>query len=148
MSNTSNRATLKNGKTSEQRTLPSGIVCEAMVMMGGDHVHLSAWEAGLLFGDHSTVTTFDGNWYGKIGTERISPEIEALKGGSPERIAACDRHRAYHCERARIAIAEAFPEFASIMRIDFGGSFELYLHEAEQIETDREIEFKRQQAAD
>jgi hypothetical protein len=83
-------------------------------MLGSGNRHIfSAYEPSNLFGPHSAVTTEGGVWFGQIGTRRIGPEIEKLKGGSPEHIAACNAQRKLQAEEARAAILAAFPEAAS-----------------------------------
>ncbi len=61
-------------------------------------------------GPHHTITTEDGECLGQVGTRRIGPEIEALTGGSEERIAACQKDRTEQTREAHAAIMAAFPE--------------------------------------
>jgi len=74
----------------------------------------SAWTPSRLIGRHSTITSFDGapGWWGRLGSERLPVELEGLKPGSDERIAAV---RAFHdaCYQAAYeAILAEHPEAA------------------------------------
>jgi hypothetical protein len=61
--------------------------------------------------DHGTVTTFHGRWYGRVGTRRIPPEIQALPLGE-ERTRAVEAHYSQQYELAYQVILRAFPEAA------------------------------------
>lgn len=80
-------------------------------LLGGVAV-FEAYEPSAVMGKHHVITTFDGAWYGQIGSRFIPAEIEALRGGSPERLAACDAYRAAQRAEAYALIREAFPEAA------------------------------------
>lgn len=71
-------------------------------MFGGGFVY-TAWEPSSCFGPHHTITYIGGVCYGDMATLRIGAEIEGMKGGSLERIAACDAHRAV-CEADAYAL--------------------------------------------
>lgn len=76
----------------------------------GEYV-FTAWEKSRPMGDHGWITTDAfGVWYGQIGSRRLPPEIEALKGGSAERIAACEKWWAAQVVEAHELIHRAFPE--------------------------------------
>jgi hypothetical protein len=78
----------------------------------------SAWEPSSLMGNHHSIMSFKDEsgktlWYGQVTARRIPAEVEAMKGGSDERIAACDLHRAGLKKEAYDAIVQAFPEAAT-----------------------------------
>lgn len=99
--------------TIEYREVPgTDIVVQRSALAWG--TFYSAWRpmVGFLPGNFSTFTSFDGRegWYGQMGTERLPEDIEALRGGSPERIAAVRAFSAQRDSVARDAIIAAFPE--------------------------------------
>lgn len=76
-----------------------------------DLVVYSAWEpAGNLQG-HSSITVIDGQWHGRIGTRR-APHLEAMRPGSPERIAAARAHHEAQYAEAYAAILAQYPHLA------------------------------------
>lgn len=82
-------------------------------IIGTRCVVYSAWEPSSLLGKHGTVTTNAyGDWIGRVGTRAISPEVEKMKGGSPERCAAVDAHHKAQYEEAYAAIIARYPEAA------------------------------------
>ena len=59
---------------------------------------------------HSTIMHFDGRRFGQIGTRPIPARIEAMVGGSADRIAACaEWHRQQDVEAAAIIEATSVP---------------------------------------
>ena len=71
-----------------------------------------AWvqdDGGRSFG---TITTIDGRWFGRIGTERLPREIDALPVYSEERAVAYRRWRDNTYAGAYALIRCAFPEAA------------------------------------
>lgn len=68
------------------------------------------WEhSSVLDGGHSTITSFGRDWYGRIGTRRITQEINAIAVG-PVRFKACDEWRREQARQAEALIHEAFAE--------------------------------------
>lgn len=70
---------------------------------------LRAWTPSSIMGNHSTISTIDGSWYGLVGTERDPELYEHLPGGSEERVAAVLAQRASRAAEARAAIWAAYP---------------------------------------
>lgn len=65
------------------------------------------------FDSHSyypSLGRLDGRWYGTVTSRRLPDELEAMKGGSPERIAAVREFQNARQEEAYAAILAAFPE--------------------------------------
>lgn len=93
----------------------SPVIVHAVRIIGTDFVEYSAYSLGDVtdahgYRDFSTIQSFNGRYYGRIGTRRISAEIEAMAGGSPERVAAAHAHSAAEYAQAYAAIEAAFPE--------------------------------------
>ena len=61
-------------------------------------------------GGHSTITTFDGleGWYGRLGTRRLSDEINAIQVGE-KRFEAVDGWQRAQYEEAYEAILAVYP---------------------------------------
>jgi hypothetical protein len=56
------------------------------VRIAGTNYHVfSAWEPSSHFGKHYSITTIDGQIYGRVGTERLPDELEKLPAFSQER---------------------------------------------------------------
>jgi hypothetical protein len=72
----------------------------------------SAWErsAGIC-GQHSTVTSDDDGWLGRVGTRALTPELAALPQGR-ERWDAVDAYHEEQYQAAYAAIVAAHPEAA------------------------------------
>lgn len=113
----------KTAYVSEWKVAANGVrVHKSNHAFGG--LEYSAWEPSAPMSKHSTITTCDTEdgpcgtsgrryeWLGRLGTRALTPEIDALRGGSPERIAACDAYRAAQHAVAVAAIVECFPEAA------------------------------------
>jgi hypothetical protein len=60
-------------------------------------------------GSHSTITTIDGQWHGRVGTARLPAELDALPVGAA-RFAAVDAHYRQQYALAYRLIRRAFPE--------------------------------------
>jgi hypothetical protein len=100
-----------NKRISESKTVGSVIVHKFSVAgMSVPVVCYVAYEASSYFGNHSTLFTIDGQVCGSLTSRRIGAEIEALKGGSPARLAACDAFRKANATEAYAAILAAYPE--------------------------------------
>ena len=65
---------------------------------------------GVMAGDHSSITRIGDQWYGRLGTRRLTPELAALPAMSDERIAAVDAFHAEQYEEAYRLICSIFPE--------------------------------------
>lgn len=94
-----------------KRELPNGVIVHRYKVIGTFRWNYCAYEPGTPWSTHATWTTFGTSvWYGSVMSRRIPQEIEAMKAGSPERLAAC---AAWSVERRRDALAAihaAFPE--------------------------------------
>jgi hypothetical protein len=67
---------------------------------------------GLVFGGpYSTITSDGGDWWGRLGTERLGPDLDALPRGE-ERVAAVRAWQQANDDRAYAIILRAFPEAA------------------------------------
>lgn len=79
-------------------------------IIGTTSVVLSAWEPSSYTGPHGTVTTIDGQCYGRIGTLRPSHELQALPAGSEERSRKVRAHYDAEYQRAYAAIIAVHAE--------------------------------------
>lgn len=75
-----------------------------------DLIVYDAWEPSALMGPHATITSIDDKWYGRIGTKRPPPELEALPRMSEERFRAVGKWYEDQYEEAYELIVQAFPE--------------------------------------
>lgn len=94
-------------------------------IIGTNVITYSAWVPSALMGRHSTIRSFDQQYWGRVGTERLPPTIEALPPGSDERIAVV---RAWHhilYAAAYKAIVDQYPEIPKNGRRDMG---EIIIH--------------------
>jgi hypothetical protein len=67
-----------------------------------------------LFGaGYATLTHAEGRWWGKLGTERLTPALDALPARSVERSRAVRAWQEARAEAAYPLIVRAFPETAS-----------------------------------
>ena len=82
-------------------------------IIGTNAVAFSVWEptSGPM-GEHSTKTTFDEVWHGRVGTRRLTKELDAMKPGSVERINAVQAFQNAQYEEAYADIIAAHPEAA------------------------------------
>lgn len=100
-------------------------------IIGTRVIRFSAWERSpvqrLLELPYSTITTFDGEWFGQIGTERLPPEIDRLPSRSDARMEAYDGWRSELERHAHELIIAEYPE-AVHGRID-GNEIEIILPE-------------------
>ena len=107
----------------ETRTTEAGIVVRRSRILSTPFVVYQAWEPRTSSASHSTISTIDGKWYGAIATRCDDSSYRHLAGGSPERIAAVERHYAANYAAAHAAIIAAFPEAAEGKRT--GGDIEI-----------------------
>ena len=96
----------------EHKIVGSVIVTKHSVA-GSNAVVYAAYEPSSYFGRHSSLFTIDGQCCGSLPSRRIPEAIEAMRGGSPERCAACDAFRAANESEAYAAIVSAYPEAAN-----------------------------------
>lgn len=61
-------------------------------------------------GRFATLTTLEGVWYGRVGTDRLTPDLDKLKPGSDERIVKVREFMEKRYAVAYEAILLAFPE--------------------------------------
>lgn len=90
------------------KTLDSGIKVQRTEIIGGG-VTYSAWAPSSLTGNHGTISTIDGAWYGRLGTERLPADLEALPAMTEQRSTAVRAWQNTRYEAAYEAILEAFP---------------------------------------
>jgi hypothetical protein len=88
------------------KQLAGGVIAEKFNIIGTAVEVAKVWEPRE---GHSTITSFDGAWYGQIGTERLPAELETLPCGD-ERYAAVKNWQAAKYARAYALILQAFPE--------------------------------------
>ena len=79
-------------------------------IIGTNTTIYSAWALTSAIGGYHTITYIDDQCYGQMGTERITPELDALPPRSSERSAAVKSYRAARCRSAIDAILDAHPE--------------------------------------
>lgn len=79
----------------------------------------TAWEPSEIAGRHSTITTIDGRWYGRIGTGPDRKLYEHLPVGE-ERSEAVKKAYEAEYERAYKAIRAAHREETSIAEYGMG----------------------------
>ena len=91
---------------------------KATRILGTNRTVYSAWTLSSLTGNHRSITSIDGVWFGQLGTERITAELDALPFGQ-ERIDAVRAYRDEMNRRAYDAILAEFPNI-SIERIGDG----------------------------
>ena len=78
-------------------------------IIGTDALIYSAWEPDT---GHSTITRIDDQRVGRVGTRRLTSELDALPARSAERYSAVDSWHADQYTAAYAAIESAFPESA------------------------------------
>lgn len=84
-------------------------------IIGTNIIVYNAWEPSGVFGRHSTITTIDGKWYGRIGTRWLPPYLENMLAGSLERIQTVSKWLKDQYEEAYTLILQAYPEASSGM---------------------------------
>ena len=52
----------------------------------GTSITFTVWEPGSVIGTHSTITTINGKWYGRLGTRMLTPELADLPAGTDYRV--------------------------------------------------------------
>ena len=86
-------------------------------ILGTNNYIFSAWEPTTLKGtnhipiipSHSTITTINGKWYGRIGTREITPELNSIPVGI-ERFKKMKEYREEQYQKAYQAILAEYPE--------------------------------------
>jgi hypothetical protein len=74
-------------------------------IIGTNVVVYSAWEP---MAGHSTMTTIDGAWWGRIGCRPLPAELDALPARSDERfLAVTEWHEAQYQEAYSAILAQA-----------------------------------------
>lgn len=107
--------------------LPNGIIVQRYRILSTQMIVFQAWEMQNSMGEHATITTFDGVWYGTIYSRCDDSTFAHLKGGSDERIAAVRAHYAAKAAEAYTAIIAAFPEAVDGKKVD--GEIEIHFGE-------------------
>jgi hypothetical protein len=93
--------------SNETRPLDGGYIVQRYKILGTDiHVH-AVWER---YSNHSTMTTINGEWYGRIGTRRLPAFMEALPAMSDERSRIVGEWHDAQYAQAYEMILRAFPE--------------------------------------
>lgn len=83
------------------------------VLRSSDRQEFAAWEPSALF-QHSTFRTHStGGVYGLIGKRPLPQDIEDMRGGSPERLAAVAAWSEAENREAWLAIVARYPEAAA-----------------------------------
>jgi hypothetical protein len=95
---------------SETRALPCGAIVERYGIIGTTTTVYRAYRPSSIAGNHASVTTFGGSWYGDVATERPAADIESLPAMSPERFVAVSNWYAAKHEEAYRLIFAAYPE--------------------------------------
>ena len=80
----------------------------------------NAWEPSSYFGNHSTVTSFNGKCYGRIGTNPDKSLFEHLEPCSLDRHHAVNNAYQQQYDRAIKYINEAYPETRDGQITDMG----------------------------
>lgn len=97
---------------------------EGMKVYGWDATVFSVWAPvdRMIGGSYQTYTTIDGETYGRLGTERLTPELEALKPMTNERFTAVKAFHTANYLRAYQIIEEAVPGISTMAsaRLDMG----------------------------
>ena len=70
----------------------------------------AAWERSSVMGKHSTITTIDGEWYGRVGTRHLPAWMNALPAMSDERSRIVGEYHDAQYGEAYDIIRRAFPE--------------------------------------
>lgn len=68
------------------------------------------WEPSALTGQHSSLTTIDGKWYGRVGTRPLPAALDALPAMSDERYNAVKRFHEEQYQEAYALIIATHPE--------------------------------------
>lgn len=120
---------LESGPSDGVDGAPSGNVGALLVqrykIIGTELEVFEAWEretgkTGTSFFSHSTITTIDGQWYGRVGTRCLPADVEALAPGSDERIARVRDWHQRQAQQAHESIIAAHPVAAWGERKDDG----------------------------
>lgn len=93
--------------------LPNGVIVKKVPILLTRDAAYSAWEPRAQGGGHSTITTIEDRWYGRVGTRRdLPPALDALPGGWEERIAKVRGWYEEQYAEAHRLIRQAFPNRA------------------------------------
>lgn len=96
------------------RTVQDGkrlIFVQRYNIIGSDTSVFAAYTPAPLFGPFSCTTSGpEGQSLGQLGSERLTPELDALPAYSEERIEAVQTFHHANCAAAHRFIVEAFPE--------------------------------------
>ena len=84
-------------------------VIEKYSIFTTDFVVYCVWEPSAIMWRHSTITTINGKWYGRIGSRPLPPEMDKIPVG-PERLAAVRKWQEDQYQEAYNLIIGAFPE--------------------------------------
>ncbi len=95
----------------ENKTVQVGDKVVKRVNIIGTQMYVySAWERSSYTGNHSSVTTIDGQCYGEVPSRRPTPELEALPAMSRERYERVSRYQDRNQSEAYGLIREGFVE--------------------------------------
>jgi hypothetical protein len=89
----------------------NGFTVQKYTIIGTSHVVYDVWE---YYDGHSTMRSQDGGcWLGRLGTRKLTPDLDALPAWSQERSDAVGAFHDHQYEQAYVAIVETFPEAAA-----------------------------------
>lgn len=94
----------------ETRILPCGAIIERYGIIGTTTAVYAAHRPAPAYQGFSSWQTIDGQTCGRIGTERLPPELESLPARTMERFAAVQAWQEDRYAEAYRLIFEAFPE--------------------------------------
>jgi hypothetical protein len=95
---------------SEHKALPCGAVVEKYGIIGTTATVYRAYRPSSAMGNHSSITTIGGEWYGDVATERPPFDVDTLPPRSTERFVAVSNWYAAKYEEAYRLIFSAYPE--------------------------------------
>jgi hypothetical protein len=98
----------------------NGIIVHKYNIGCTNRIIYNAWEPSTITGNHSTITTFDGKWYGRIGTNPDKSMFSHLEPCSIERHHAVNKAYQQQYDRAIKYIKEAYPELKETVMTDRG----------------------------
>lgn len=96
------------------------VVIHKTKLLGTSRVAYSAWEPSSYTGAHGTLMTIDGRVMGKVGTNHLPAELNALPAYSNERSLAVRAWIDSQKERAYAAIVAAVPAARDGARDGYG----------------------------
>lgn len=93
--------------------LDNGMVVHRYGIIGTRSVVYAVYEPSAVCGKHSTITHQFGQWYGRVGTRPLTPELDALKAMSQERFDSVGAFHEAQYQEAYKVIESTFPEVSN-----------------------------------